>query len=200
MSAELAFLPLCVSQRDTQRLTVCVRWSLRRQVPSARQRLLGKWIISQAGRVLVLSSFGLCESENFHKRTKLGPKLLAAQQRLTIYFLLDSLPVRDMVVSETWWCPWVKDIAMSACGRHLRANGCSLEMAGNARKNAEAGSLWEFRQSRSPRGEWPCPCCVRGDCCLTLPLLAGLDNRLCVFGQVEIKYIRGACISGEKIF
>ena len=50
-------------------------------------------------RALVLSSFGLSESEYFHKQTRLGPKLLAAQQRLTIYFLLDSPPVRDMVES-----------------------------------------------------------------------------------------------------
>jgi hypothetical protein len=47
----------------------------------------------------VLSSFGLSESEYFHKRTRPGSKLLAAQQRLTIYFLLDSPPVRDMVES-----------------------------------------------------------------------------------------------------
>ena len=95
----------------------------------------------------MLSSLGLSESEYFHKQTRLGSKLLAAQQRLTIYFLLDSPPVRDMVESMS------EGHDVCACERHLRANKCSLEMAGNARKNAEAGSLWEFRQSRSPRGE-----------------------------------------------
>ena len=97
--------------------------------------------------MLVLSSFGLSESEYFHKQTRPGPKLLAAQQRLTIYFLLDSPPVRDMVESMS------EGHGVCACERHLRANECSMVMAGNARKNAEAGSLWEFRQSRSPRGE-----------------------------------------------
>ena len=49
--------------------------------------------------MLVLSSFGLNESEYFHKHSGFGSKLLAARQRLTIYFLLDSPPVRDMVES-----------------------------------------------------------------------------------------------------
>ena len=104
-------------------------------------------LFHKRGKVLVLSSFGLSESEYFHKRTRPGPKLLAAQQRLTIYFLLDSPPVRDMVESMS------EGQGACACEGHLRANECSLEVAGNARKNAEAGSLWEFRQSRSPRGE-----------------------------------------------
>lgn len=95
----------------------------------------------------MLSSFGLSESEYFHKQTRLGPKLLAAQQRLTIYFLLDSPPVRDMVESMS------EGHAASACEGHLRANECSLEVARSVRKKLEAGSLWEFRQSRSPRGE-----------------------------------------------
>ena len=79
-------------------------------------------------RVLVLSSLGLSESEYFHKQTRLGSKLLAAQQRLTIYFLLDSPPVRDMVESMS------EGHAASTCGGHLRANKCSKVMAGNARK------------------------------------------------------------------
>lgn len=76
----------------------------------------------------MLSSFGLSESEYFHKQTRPGSKLLAAQQRLTIYFLLDSPPVRDMVESMS------EGHTVSACERHLRANECSLVMAGNARK------------------------------------------------------------------
>ena len=80
--------------------------------------------------MLVLPSFGLSESEYFHKQTRPGPKLLAAQQRLTIYFLLDSPPVRDMVESMSEG----HGACACACERHLRANECSLVMAGSVRK------------------------------------------------------------------
>lgn len=94
----------------------------------------------------MLSSFGLSESEYFHKQTRPGPKLLAAQQRLTIYFLLDSPPVRDMVESMS------EGHGMSVCERHLRANECSMEMAGNARKKLEWMFFYKTRSAWTDGG------------------------------------------------
>jgi hypothetical protein len=94
----------------------------------------------------VLSSFGLSESEYFHKRTRPGSKLLAAQQRLTIYFLLDSPPVRDMVESMS------EGHGASTCEGYLRANECSLVMAGSVRKKLEWILFYKTRSAWTDGG------------------------------------------------
>ena len=106
--------------------------------------------------MLVSSSFGLSESEYFHKQTRLGPKLLAAQQRLTIYFLLDSPPVRDMVESMS------EGHGVCACERHLRANECSMEMAGNARKKLEWMLFYKTRSAWTDGGAMSMPLLRKG--------------------------------------
>ena len=107
-------------------------------------------------RALVLSSFGLSESEYFHKQTRLGPKLLAAQQRLTIYFLLDSPPVRDMVESMS------EGHGVCACERHLRASECSMVMAGNARKKLEWMFFYKTRSAWTDGGAMSMPLLCKG--------------------------------------
>ena len=89
---------------------------------------------------------------------------------------------------------------MSSHERHLRANECSLEVAGSVRKKLEAGSLWKIRLRRSfaSRCLLP-PYCVRGAFFLPCRSLEDTDYRLYSFGQTE-KILKGGRTFREKNF
>lgn len=90
---------------------------------------------------------------------------------------------------------------MSSHERHLRANECLMEVAGNAGKKLEAGSLWKIRLRRSfaSRCLLP-PYCVRGAFFLPCRSLEDTDYRLYSFGQTEKNIKGGAYLSGKKFF